>query len=212
MTNFKSFASTQVTRTLIVLVAIALSGPASMAQGNNATQFEQLKQPKISTKKNQKMLVVEAKGDPNIMGGQAFGLLFQLYYSLRETPKGPIQDFPRARWPESLQSPKTEWTGFYALPVPETVTQLPSHQPREGLKASLATWEYGEVAEIMHLGPYSREEPTLKQLKEFVHGQGYVTIGGHEEEYIVGPTTDSKGDPEKYVTILRYRVQKPDSK
>jgi hypothetical protein len=218
MTNFKSFTTislvpvTQITRTLIVLATIALSCPASMAQGNNATQFEQLKQPKISAKKNQKMLVIEAKGDPNVMGGQAFGLLFQLYYSLPETPKGRIQDFPRARWPESLQSPKADWTGLYALPVPETVTQLPPHQPREGLKASLATWEYSEVAEILHLGPYSREEPTLKQLKKFVQEQGYVTIGGHEEEYIVGPTTDSKRDTEKYITILRYRVQKPDSK
>jgi hypothetical protein len=37
------------------------------------------------------MLVVEAKGDPSVMGGQAFGLLFQLYYRIPETPKGPQQ-------------------------------------------------------------------------------------------------------------------------
>jgi hypothetical protein len=216
MKNFKSFAvavsNTKIARISIVLVAFFLTGLSCLAQNNIATRFEYLKQPKISTKKNQKMLVVETKGDPNVTGGQAFGLLFQLYYSLQETPKGPIQDFPRARWPESLQAPKAEWTGLYALPVPETVAQLPPHQPREGLKASLAIWEYGEVAEILHLGPYSQEEPALKQLKEFVQEQGYVTIGGHEEEYIIGPTTNSKGDPEKYVTILRYRVQKPNSK
>jgi hypothetical protein len=35
-----------------------------------------------------------------------------------------------------------------------------------------------------------------------------VTVGGHEEEYIVGPTANDKCDPEKYVTILRYRVRK----
>ena len=219
MRNFKSFAATtgsvpatQITRTLIVLAAIVLSSLTSMAQSNNLTQFEHLKQPKISTKKNQKMLVVETKGDPNVIGGQAFSLLFQLYYSLQGTPKGPIQDFPRARWPESLQAPKAEWTGLYALPVPETVTQLPPHQPREGLKASLATWEYGEVAEILYLGPYNREDSALKQLREFIREQGYTTLGGHEEEYIIGPTVNDKGDPEKYVTILRYRVQKPDSK
>jgi hypothetical protein len=184
----------------------------SPAQSNNATQFEPLKQPKISTKQPQKMIVVEAKGDPNVMGGQAFGLVFQLYYRLQETPKGRLQAFPRARWPESLEAPKAEWTGLYALPVPETVTQLPPHEPQEGLKSSLATWEYGEVAEILHLGPYSREEPALKRLRDFIRDQGYVIQGGHEEEYISGPTANGKGDPEKYVTIIRYRVRKPEKK
>ena len=219
MTTIKSITitpdwlpTTQTTRILIVLVAVALSGLASLAQSNNVAQFERLKQPGISTKKNQKMVVVEAKGDPNVIGGQAFGLVFQLYYRLQETPKGPLQDFPRARWPESLQAPKTEWTGLYALPVPETVTQLPPHETQEGLKASLATWEYGEVAEILHLGPYNREEPTMQRLREFTREQGYVILGGHEEEYIVGPTQSGKGDPEKYVTIIRYRVRKADKK
>jgi len=129
-----------------------------------------------------------------------------------ETPKGPPQGFPRARWPESLQAPKTEWTGRYAMPVPETVAQLPPHQPQEGLKASLTTWEYGEVAEILYLGPYSREEPVLKRLRDFIQEQGYVTLGGHEEEYIIGPSLGGKNDPEKYVTIIRYRVRKADKK
>lgn len=183
-----------------------------MAQSNNVTGFEYLKQPRITSKPNQKMLVVEAKGDPNVTGGQAFSLLFQLYYSLPETPKGPKQTIPRARWPEDLTTPKAEWTGVYALPIPESVAKLPEHQPQGDLKASLATWEYGEVAEILHRGPYNREEPTMLRLKEFVREQGYVAVGGHEEEYIVGPTQGRKSDPEKYVTIIRYRVRKADKK
>jgi hypothetical protein len=219
MTDIKSFAatlgslpSTQMMRIRMVLVALVLSGLTSLAQSNNVNQFEDLKQPRISAKKSQKMVVVEAKGDPNVIGGRAFGMVFQLYYRLPETPKGPPQAFPRARWPESLEAPKTEWTGLYALPVPETVAQLPPHETQEGLKASLATWEYGEVAEILHLGPYSREEPALKRLREFIREQGYVTLGGHEEEYIVGPSQGGKGDSEQYVTIIRYRVRRPDKK
>ncbi|MGD0536775.1 MAG: hypothetical protein ABSC03_03915 [Verrucomicrobiota bacterium] len=124
--------TTQMARILMVLIVLVLSGLTSLAQSNNVTQFEGLKQPRISTKKNQKMVVVEAKGDPNVIGGQAFGLVFQLYYRMPETPKGPLPAFPRARWPESLQAPKTEWTGLYALPVSETVAQLPPHEPQEG--------------------------------------------------------------------------------
>jgi hypothetical protein len=154
------------------------------------------------------MLVVEAKGDPNAIGGKAFGLLFQLYYQMPGAPKGPAQAVPRARWPEGMDKPKPDWTGLYAIPVPESITELPKHDAPAGLKASLVTWEYGEVAEILHVGRYDKEEPTVKRLMDFVKQQGYVTFGGHEEEYIQGPTMFGKGDPEKYMTILRYRVRK----
>lgn len=217
MTNINSYITTQsmvstalFTRTLIVLATIVLCSSSSIAQSNNLTEFENLKQPRITSMPNQKMLVVEAKGDPNVIGGQAFGLLFQLYYSLPETPKGPTQMIPRARWPEDLITPKAEWTGLYALPIPESVAKLPEYNPQADLKASLATWNYGEVAEILHLGPYNREEPTIQRLKEFIRKQGYVIVGGHEEEYIIGPTQGGKGDPEKYITIIRYRVLKVD--
>jgi hypothetical protein len=214
MKNIKKFtnisdsilpAQTTLIGFLIIMFVLNVS---VYGQINSLAQFEHLKQPQISPKKDQKMIVVESKGDPNIVGGKAFGLLFQLYYSSPETPKGPLQLFPRARWPESLNTPKSEWIGLYALPVPDNMVTLPSYIPQEGIKASLATWEYGEVAEILHLGPYTREDSTMNRLREFIHREGYITIGGHEEEYIVGPTVSSKGDPEKYVTIIRYRVRK----
>jgi hypothetical protein len=192
---------------ILVVLMLAVALLPFTAQGFRPRQFEELKTPRITTKKNQKMLVVEAKGDPNVIGGKAFGLLFQLYYSIRETTKGPQQAAPCARWPD-LNAPKSEWTGVYGLPVPETVTELPAHQAQEGLKASLTTWEYGEVAEILHVGPYDREEPTMKRLMEFVKEQGYITVDGHEEEYIKGPTMSGRGNPEEYMTIIRYRVRK----
>jgi len=131
---------------------------------------------------------------------------------MQETPKGSPPPFPRARWPQDLTTPKAEWVGAYALPIPESVAKVPVHQPQAGFKASLVTWEYGEVAEILHFGPYNREEPTMERLQEFVLKSGYVTVGGHEEEYIAGPTQNGKGDPEKYVTIIRYEVRKANKK
>jgi hypothetical protein len=157
------------------------------------------------------MLVVEAKGDPNVVGGRAFGLLFSLYYATPGTPKGLGQGFPRARWPEALDTPKSDWTGKYAVPVPESVDNLPNYYST-GMKASLATWEYGEVAEILYTGPYDKEDPTIQRLKDFVRAQGYVTVGGHEEEYILGPTMNSRGDPEKYLTIIRFRVKRAETR
>jgi hypothetical protein len=201
-------------RTLLMIIPFimfVLNVPVS-GQKDISSHFGYLKQPQISVKKDQKMIVVESRGDPNIVGGKAFGLLFQLYYTSPVTPKGLMQAFPRARWPVSLDTPKSEWTGLYALPVPDSMVSLPPYKPQEGIKASLSIWEYGEVAEILHLGPYDREDSTMNRLREFIHREGYSVIGGHEEEYIVGPTMNSKGDPEKYVTIIRYRVKKLDLK
>ena len=94
------------------------------------------------------------------------------------------------------------------MPVPESVTELPEIEPEAGLKVTLTTWEYGEVAEILHVGPYIEEEPTIEKLKGFIKDEGYQIIGEHEEEYIKGPTMMGKGNPEEYVTIIRYRVQR----
>ncbi len=191
---------------ILCAVAMAVSSTSLGAQTEIPPELERLRTPRISTRPAQQMLVVEAKGDPRTVGGRAFGLLFQLYYQIPETPKGPQQAAPRARWPIDFEQPRSDWIGLYALPVPDGVSAVPEHTAPAGLKAMLTTWEYGEVAEVLHVGPYDREEPTLQRLREFVQAEGYKLVEEHEEEYIRGPTMAGPGDPEQYLTILRYRV------
>jgi hypothetical protein len=193
-------------QSFLCALGIAVFTTPAVAQTDIPAELEQLRTPRISTRAAEKVLVVEAKGDPRTVGGRAFGLLFQLYYQIPETPKGPAQAAPRARWPVDFEQPRSEWIGLYALPVPEQVSSLPEHTAPPGLVVKLTEWEYGEVAEVLHVGPYNREEPTLKRLREFVQAQGFVLTGEHEEEYIRGPTMSGPGDPEQYLTILRYRV------
>ncbi|MDP2984459.1 MAG: GyrI-like domain-containing protein [Candidatus Latescibacter sp.] len=64
------------------------------------------------------------------------------------------------------------------------------------------------MAEILHIGPYDREEPAITRLTAFIKDKGYSIVGDHEEEYLKGPGMFSKGNPEKYYTIIRYRVEK----
>lgn len=199
---------------VVALVVIAVAGIALMwyfmTRGPDLAQYEHLKQPQISAKPNQKMVVVEAKGDPSVVGHKAFGLLFSIYYKIKDTPKSLTLPAPRARWPVSLDTPKSEWVGLYALPVPETMTELPQYEAQPGLTVLLMTWEYGEVAEILHIGPYDQEQPAIQRLMDFITAQGYTTVGEHEEEYLKGPTMFSKGNPDEYATIIRYRVKKSD--
>jgi hypothetical protein len=192
---------------LVILVLVILY--LVMMRGPDLSGYERLRNPAISTKPDQKMLVVRARGDPNVAGGEAFGLLFKLYFKVKGVAKGPKQPAPRARWPVSLNVEPSEWVGHYALPVPDHVTVVPEHETTTELEVELMTWEYGEVAEILHVGPYGEEKPTIERLHAFIEDGGYDIVGDHEEEYLRGPGMPFiKVRPEDYYTIIRYQVEK----
>jgi effector-binding domain-containing protein len=174
--------------------------------GPDLTKYDFLKQPRISKMADEKMLVVTAKGDPNDVANKAFSLLFKSYFKIPGVPKS-IQVAPRARWTGDMNV-KSSWTGYYAMPIPAQTSSLPEVQSDPGLKVELTTWEYGDVAEILHIGPYAEETPTIERLHQFIKQQGYEIIGFHEEEYVKGPSMFLRGDPAKYATIIRYRVKK----
>jgi hypothetical protein len=196
----------------VIMVALVLVGGLTlfmMPYGPKLEDVNYLLEPRITTLPSQKMLVVEAKGDPTLMGGEAFSLLFKTYFKLKGVPKGPKQPAPRARWPLSVNTPKEQWVGRYGMPVPEGVA-LPADVAASpsGLQAHVVTWEYGQVAEILHVGAYDNEEPTIRKLLQFVKDNGFQAMGEHEEEYLKGPGLFSKGDPQNYLTIIRYRLKK----
>jgi hypothetical protein len=64
------------------------------------------------------------------------------------------------------------------------------------------------VAEILHVGRYDDEGPTIRRLLEFIKASGYSVAGEHEEEYLKGPGMFGPGNPEKYLTIIRYPVRR----
>jgi len=162
------------------------------------SQFASLKEPRLRTIPAQKMLVVESKGDPNVSGQQGFGLLFKIFFSIPGARMAP----PRARWLGGLNAPKNEWVGLFALPLPDQVTSLPPGSTG----AKIDIWPYGEVAEILHVGGYDQEAPTVEKLIKFIADKGYEIAGPHEEEYLKGP--ESGPNAAEYQTIIRYQVKK----
>jgi hypothetical protein len=193
---------------LLALVIILTVSVMFNMRGPDMSLYQHLKDPAIRTMPPQRVLVVEAKGTPGTVGKKAFGLLFRTYFGMKGVPKGKLLPAPRARWPQTAAVPQSEWTGRYAMAVPDTTKDVPLPKAPGGLTVQLTTWEYGEVAEILHLGPYDREEPTIKRLHEFIAGSGYEIAGDHEEEYLRGPGMIFKGKPDRYVTIIRYQVRK----
>lgn len=191
-----------------VIVLLLAAVIVFLMRGPDLSRFEYLKNPQTRIIDNQTMIVVDAKGDPNVVGGKAFGLLFRTYFKIKGVPKGPNMPAPRARWPLKPEMQGIEWRGLYAIPVPHGTTVLPTVKLEPGLAVRLDDWEYGKVAEILHIGPYNREEQDIARLTAFIKDEGYSIVGDHEEEYLKGPGMFFKGNSEKYYTIIRYRVQK----
>jgi len=199
---------------VIVLVVLALIGIGAvmffMSSGVNFEEVKDLVEPRITSMPDQKVIEIEAKGDPNESAGEAIGMLMKTYYKIDGVEKGFVMPAPKARWDSDFAASKSEWIGRFALQVPDNVESLPEIESEGGVKAELSTWEYGEVAEILHVGPYDTEHETIQKLLGFIENSGYEIVGMHEEEYLKGPGMFGKGNPEKYLTIIRYNVaEKP---
>ena len=199
---------------IVVLVVVLAAGVVvwmGMPKGPSLRDVAHLQTPQILEMEPQNVLQVRAQGDPNAVGKKAFGLLMKTYFGLKGVPKrGPAFKPPRARWPVGMEIPMEEWVGLYAMPVPGSVTEVGGGESKDGLTVELVTWEYGEVAQILHVGRYDEEVADTEALKEFIRSQGYEIDGLHEEEYLKGPGFLFPGNPDQYLTLIRYPVRKID--
>ena len=162
-------------------------------------------EPQILEMPPQKMAVVHAKGAPGkvfpefmpALYGSAYTLKFDL--KKKGQPTFKISGL-RARYPDACLVPKEQWTHIIGLPIPEDTNSLPQKAP--DIEVKIETWEYGTVAQILHLGTYDQENATVERLHQFIKDSGYEIAGVHEEEYLTSP------DAKVPKTIIRYPVRK----
>ncbi len=161
--------------------------------------------PQILKMPPQKMAVVQAKGVPDKVFSEIMPALMGSVYTLKfDLKKRGLPTFnvspPRARYPDDLDIPMDKWTIMTGVPVPKDTISLP--QKVAGIEVKLETWAYGTVAQILHLGAYDQEGPTVERLHRFIEESGYEIAGCHEEEYLTRP------DARVMKTIIRYEVKK----
>ena len=159
--------------------------------------------PEIVDMPAQKVATVTSKGDPNVVGEQVFTALYGSVFTLKfDRKKKGLEPFKvtglRARWPDMHSTPKSEWAAHWALPIPDDVDELPQKVPDTDVR--IETWEYGTVAQVLYLGPYDEEGPTVELLHKFIEESGCEIAGVHEEDYLSSP----KAKVQK--TVIRYRV------
>lgn len=160
--------------------------------------------PRIVEMPVQRMAVVHTHGDPNDVGPIVMPALYGAVYDLKLKLKKAGKDFKlgplRARWPDLPSVPKDQWHGIWGLPV--TGLTVAVVQKRPGIEVKVEDWEYGTVAEVLHLGPFSTEAASVQDLHAFIAENGYEIVGVHEEEYLTSPHA------KKQKTIIRYPVRK----
>jgi len=69
----------------------------------------------------------------------------------------------------------------------------------------IQTFSEGKSVQILHLGPYADETPTVERLFAFAEETGYDITGDHHEIYLGDP---NRAAAEKLKTVLRYGVRK----
>jgi effector-binding domain-containing protein len=193
-----------ISRALAVLLAVAVALTACLFRGPDLAPYERFREPALVTLPPQKVLVLEAQGAPGAAVPATLEALKKTYAALDGVPlAGPKVPAPRTRWPKPSAPSSEEWVGLYALPVPDSVTAVPL--PEAGApRPSLATWEYGEVAQILHVGPYDTEGESVKKLKDFIAAHGLEIAGPLEAEHLRGPP---RAEPDGYWTLLRFPVK-----
>ena len=172
-------------------------------------------------------LMVDGQGDPNTTAafGEAINALYAVAYgvkfAVRRMSSGGI-DFGvmplEALWwsadaPTLRLDDKSEWhwTAMIMQPAPVTAAivkdacaEAARKRPTPGL-ALLRHQRFAEgtAAQVLHIGPYGEEGPTIRALHEFIAASGYTPSGKHHEIYLGDPRRCAA---EKLRTIIRQPV------
>lgn len=172
-------------------------------------------------------LMLDGAGNPNT--APAFAEATETLYSVAYTLKFIVKksetdvDYTVAPleglwWTEDMAEfsveRKDDWLWTLLIMQPEFVTPAMV----EGAKAEAARkktlpalarlrferYQEGTVAQIMHIGPYAAEGPTVAKLHQFIAESGYALHGKHHEIYLSDPR---RAAPEKMKTVIRQPVK-----
>ncbi|MFB3776142.1 MAG: GyrI-like domain-containing protein [Bryobacteraceae bacterium] len=174
-----------------------------------------------------KYLMIDGSGDPNLNPRfqEAFQALYGVAYTLKFSLKmGPEKiDYPimppSGLWWTDAEpfdmANRSSWKWTLMIPQPDCITAAMVRQAKKTVREKkalaladevrLEAYREGTAVQIMHLGPYSEEPPTIQKLHQFAADSGYSLNGKHHEIYFSDPR---RTKPERMRTLLRQPVKK----
>ena len=173
-------------------------------------------------------LMIDGRGNPNTANEykQAVEALYALAYAIKfKVKKGSIGiDFgvlplEGLWWTDDMKEfsidRKDIWKWTMAIMQPEFINATMVEECREEVrkkkdppaleKIYFGPYRDGLSAQILHIGPYAEETPTINKLHSFIHDRGFELRGKHREIYLGDPR---KSAPDKLRTIIRQPVSK----
>lgn len=76
-------------------------------------------------------------------------------------------------------------------------------------KLRLEEFHEGLAAQIMHLGPYAAEGPTIARLHAFIREQGYAFDGTRQKHHEIYLSDPRRSAPGKMKTVIRQSMARP---
>jgi hypothetical protein len=173
-------------------------------------------------------LMVDGEGDPNTAPAyrEAVEALYAVAYALKFMVKrGPlpvdyaVMPLEGLWWVEDMRqfsmADKDQWLWTSMIMQPDLVTEasfaeaLAQVQKKKALPAlgrvRFERFHEGLSAQIMHVGPYAAEAPTIQRLHHYIAERGYERRGKHHEIYLGDPRRTA---PERLRTVIRQPMGK----
>lgn len=172
-------------------------------------------------------MMVDGEGDPNTSSEYQAALeaLYALAYKLKFISKGRyekdyvVPPLEGLWWADDMevftsQLDKNQWKWTMMIMVPEWIDREAIDEARKAVEATKSppalplvrteNYEEGLCVQIMHIGSYDEEGPTLHRLHhEYLPEHSLEPSGLHHEIYL---SDHRKVAPEKLRTVLRQPV------
>ncbi|MBV6411675.1 MAG: GyrI-like domain-containing protein [Burkholderiales bacterium] len=173
-----------------------------------------------------RFLMIDGEGDPNT--ARAYAEAVEALFSVAYTAKFMLKKGPRKIdyavmpleglwWADDMSAfaasdkSKWKWTMMIMQPsfvedevITAAIAKVLSEKRLVTLsRLRLEVFAEGRCAQIMHLGPFSEEGPTIRRLHEFIDAQS-ERAGKHHEIYL---SDIRRAAPKKWKTILRQPMR-----
>jgi len=170
-------------------------------------------------------LSISGRGEP---AGKEFtaaiGALYNVAFTVKMARKFAGRDYTVAKleglwWVNDskqsfLDMPAESWNWKLMIRIPDFVHEkevasaieklLARGKPREVSNVFLEELREGRCVQVLHLGPYDKERPTIAAMEAHAEANGYNFHGLHHEIYLSDPRRVAAA---KLRTILRHPVK-----
>jgi hypothetical protein len=171
-------------------------------------------------------LMVDGEGDPNKSQSysDAIEVLFTVSYAVKfMVKKGEltidygVMPLEGLWWADDMSAFSTDdksgWKWTMMITQPDFVTKeiidsaiadvRNKKNPAAISKVRFDALSEGKCAQILHVGPFSEEGPTVEKVHQFIDSRGKLT-GKHHEIYL---SDIRKADPAKWKTVIRQPME-----